>query len=706
MQPTGPTQPTSPDAPKPFRPIVPAEQTIAEFTLKAVILGGVLGIIFGAANVYLALNVGLTVSASIPAAVISMGVLRGILRRGTILENNMAQTVGSAGESLAAGVVFTVPALIIWGLDPSLTYIFSLSLLGGILGVLYMIPLRRHLIVDEHERLPYPEGTACAEVLMAGEEGGVKARKVFLGLGLGGIYAFLMKGLGLWSDSPHFSSKRLPSVEVGLDNLPALLGVGYIIGPRIAGIMLAGGVLGWLVLIPAIAEFGALAPDPVYPAKKTLIAYMSAGEIWNYYIRYIGAGAVAFGGLVSLIKAMPTIVSSFRIGLGNLAKGTAQASLRTERDLSPRFVIGGVALIGLLIWLIPYVELGVLGTLLILLFSFFFVTVSSRIVGLIGSSSNPASGMTIATLLAVTALLSWAGYSGEAGKIAALSAGAIVCIGICIAGDTSQDLKTGYLVGATPWKQQTGEFIGVVVVALFIGLTLFVLNKGYGIGPTPERLNPAQAQAMMEKSGPFADSERVARIVNQEERDRAEQELPPLPAGLSDPAEKLAAWEAARAGSEEVRSKRLKAPQATLMAMVVEGVMNADLPWILILIGAFAALVVELLGVPALPFAVGLYLPLSLSTPIMAGGLLRFLMGRFSRERVRKDVTENGVLVASGLIAGEAIIGIFLALLAWQHIHLDVAHGWMGAFTPYGSLLMFGVLILAFAWLQRVRSEG
>ena len=693
-----------------FQPIVPASQTMAEFTIPAVILGAILGIIFGAANVYLALNVGLTVSASIPVAVISMGILRGILKRGTILENNMVQTVGSAGESLAAGVVFTVPALIIWGHDPSLFYIFSLSLLGGLLGVLFMIPLRGYLMVEEHERLPYPEGTACAEVLQAGQEGGQKAMKVFMGLGLGAVYTFLMKGLGLWPDSPHFSTKRMPSMEVGIDNLPALLGVGYIIGPRIAGIMLAGGTLGWLVLIPAIAVFGSAVPDPIYPAEKTLIAYMEPIEIWNYYIRYIGAGAVAFGGLISLIKSAPTIFRSFKLGIAKLAEGSKTSVLRTEKDLPTWFVLGGIAIVALLIWILPTVPVGLLGTLLIVIFSFFFVTVSSRIVGLIGSSSNPASGMTIATLLSVTFILLWAGYSGEAGKIAAISCGAIVCIGICIAGDTSQDLKTGFLLGATPWRQQIGEFIGVIVAALFIGGTLFILNEGYGIGPSPEKLSVNQAEAMLEGEGFFNDSERVKRLWKAEEKSRFADDQETL-FGLKKKrfwhlplGERLKRYVEQEEGESTTTSKRLKAPQATLMAMVIEGVMNANLPWALILIGMFAALVVEFLGVPALPFAVGLYLPLSLSTPIMIGGLLAGWSSRFAKEQHKEARRENGILTASGLIAGEAVIGIFLAILAWQNIHLDAASGWLGSWGNVGSLLMFGVLV--FLLIKLERSKG
>ncbi len=709
------------DAPKPAdykagpdlpEPVVAADKNIPEFSIKAIVLGSIIGVLFGAANVYLALNVGLTVSASIPAAVIAVAILRGVFRSGTILESNMVQTVGSAGESLAAGIVFTLPALIIWGMDPSLFTIFIVALLGGLLGVLMMVPLRRYLIVEEHDKLPYPEGTACAEVLVAGEEGGVKGRRVFQGLGIGALYTFLMKGLGLWSDSPHFKIPRMKSMEVGVDTLPALLGVGYIIGPRIAGLMLAGGVMGWLVIIPVIHFFGSGIPEPLFPAQKSLIAYMSPGDIWNNYIRYIGAGAVAAGGLISLAKSLPTIWNSFKKTVGKFTAKASQVELRTERDLSPKFVLPALLVIGILIWAIPQVPVGLLGTVLILVFSFFFVTVSSRIVGLIGSSSNPASGMTIATLLLVTLIFSWAGYSGEAGKIAAIMAGSLVCIGICIAGDTSQDLKTGFLVGATPYKQQIGELIGVAVAAIFIGLTLFVLNEGYGIGPAPEKIKPAQMQDMRQHAGAFSNPATLEKVVKAIDEEIAEAKSDELPFDKDDfaafaTAKKLEVYEAYRngAGADSKEHKRLKAPQATLMSMVIEGVMDANLPWVLIFIGAFAAIVVELLGAPSLPFAVGLYLPLSLSTPIIIGGVVRGLIDRKRDKKIADTMRENGILFSSGLIAGEALVGISLAVLAWQKISISFASGWMGSFETTGSLMAFGLLVALLFWFLRPTKE-
>jgi len=694
------------------KPVVEAARCMPELSLKAIILGSVIGVLFGAANVYLALNVGLTVSASIPAAVISIAILRGLMKKGTILESNMVQTIGSAGESLAAGVVFTLPALIIWGIDPSLFGIFIVAVLGGTLGVLMMIPLRRYLIVEEHGRLPYPEGTACAEVLIAGEEGGVKGRRVFQGLGVGAFYTFLMKGLGLWSESPAFRLPRFKSMEVGIDTLPALLGVGYIIGPRIAALMLAGGLLGWLVIIPIIDTFGAGIPYAIFPAQKTLIAYMSPGDIWNSYLRYIGAGAVAAGGLISLIKSLPTIWASFKKAVVKFSAKGGTAELRTDIDLSPKIILPSLLVIALLIWLLPQVKVGFLGMLLVMIFSFFFVTVSSRIVGLIGSSSNPASGMTIATLLLVTLILSWAGFSGEAGKIAAIMAGSLVCIGICIAGDTSQDLKTGFLVGATPYKQQIGELIGVAVAAVFIGMTLFVLNEGYGIGPAPEGMKPAQLQDMRTHSGVFASETALNSVMKAIDVEVAATKVAELPFDKQefaswDEQRKLEAYDKFRSGAAaaEGTHKRLKAPQATLMAMVIQGVMDANLPWVLIFIGVFAAIAVEMLGAPGLPFAVGLYLPLSLSTPIIIGGVVRGIIDAKRDPEKRERMRENGILFSSGLIAGEALVGILLAVLAWQGIHTAIFSGWAGAAENYVALAAFGLLVLTLALFLRPVKE-
>ncbi|RKY58505.1 MAG: oligopeptide transporter, OPT family [Candidatus Latescibacterota bacterium] len=590
-----------------LRPYVQDDEAIPEFTVKALVLGAALGIVFGAANAYLGLKVGMTVSASIPVAVISMGMLRGMLRKGTVLENNMVQTIGSAGESLAAGVIFTVPALILWGMEPRVAQIFAISLIGGCIGVLFMVPLRRFLIVREHGNLPYPEGTACAEVLMAGDKGGTGARKVFSGLGVGAAYKFLMGGLGLWEEHPSWTVFKRLNMKVGMDVLPALLGVGYIVGPRIASYIFAGGALGWLVFIPAITLIGKGLDSPIFPASVP-ISQMDAHEIWHNYIRYIGAGAVCLGGVASLIRAAPTIWESFRSGFSEMK--LKEEPRRTQRDMPVPLILGGGLLCAALLALLPQVPVGAVGAVLVVLFGFFFVTVSSRIVGLVGSSSNPASGMTIATLLATSLIMSALGWRGQAGMVAALSVGAVVCVAICIAGDISQDLKTGFLLGATPIKQQVGQLLGVATSAAFVGWTLLVLHRGYGIG-----------------------------------------------------------------------SSELPAPQATLMSLVVKGVMTGSLPWAFVLVGMLTALVAEVLGVRSLPFAVGLYLPIELSAPIMVGGILR---GR-SEGRA-------GVLYSSGLIAGDALVGILLAVLAWRGISLRFAEGWMGGFSAWGSLIIFGLL--------------
>ena len=574
-----------------YEPYVSPGRLIPEFTWRANILGIILGIIFAAANAYLGLRVGMTVTASIPVAVISMGILRGVLKKGSILENNIVQTVGSAGESLAAGIIFTVPALILMDMTPSLTTIFLIALLGGLLGVLMMIPLRQVLMVKEHGRLPFPEGTGCAEVLVAGEEGGAGIRKVFAGLGIGAVYKLLMdsSALGLWSDSPEGRVPYYRSAAVGMDTYPALLGVGFIIGPRISALMLAGGALGWLVLIPLISALGSASDTAIYPAVD-LIRNMEPGDIWDQYIRYIGAGAVAIGGIISLVKSFPTLVHSFGKGFG----ARDQSQLRTRKDLPKWLVLGGSLAIAITIWAVPQLEINLVGAILMVFFTFFFVTVSSRVVGLIGGSSLPISGMTIAALLATSLIFTMMGWTGPGGKFAALSIGAVVCVAISCAGDISQDLKTGFLLGATPRRQQISEMFGVITSAAIIGLVVMLLHHSFRIG-----------------------------------------------------------------------SEQLPAPQATLMKLVVEGVMDQNLPWTFVLCGAFIAVVVELLGIESLPFAVGLYLPMSLSTPIMVGGLVRWWVERKGSKSDIKEKRENGVLWSSGLIAGEATIGILLALFIY-----------------------------------------
>ena len=581
---------------KKFKPYIPAEKVTPEFTATSIIIGVLLAIIFGAANAYLGLRVGMTVSASIPAAVISMGVIRVIMKKDSILESNMVQTIGSAGESLAAGAIFTLPALFLWANEgkteaPNLLTISLIALVGGVLGVLFMIPLRNALIVKEHGVLPYPEGTACAEVLLAGEEGGASARTVFAGMGLSAVFKFITDGLKVVPGvitAPIRSLRTAFSAEV----YPALLGVGYICGIKIASYMFAGALLGWFVLIPAITIFGG--PTTMYPGDVPIAQMYAEGgadAIWGSYIRYIGAGAVAAGGIISLIKSLPLIVSTFKDSLKGLKGGTKAGSLRTEQDLDMRLVLGGSLVLILVIWLLPAIPVSLIGALLVVVFGFFFATVSSRMVGLVGSSNNPVSGMAIATLLFSTLVLKVTGNTGVSGMIGAIAIGSVICIVAAMAGDTSQDLKTGYILGATPKKQQIGELLGAVVAAFTIGGVLLLLNSAWGFGTT-----------------------------------------------------------------------ELAAPQATLMKMITEGVMNGNLPWPLVLIGIFAAIVVEILGIPVLPVAIGLYLPLELSATIMIGGVIRWIVDKKSADK--NGEASGGVLFCSGLIAGEGLVGILLAILA------------------------------------------
>ncbi len=588
-----------------FKPYISASSFIPEFTPKAIILGAIFGIIFGAATVYLGLKVGLTVSASIPIAVLAISVFKKI-GNATILENNMVQTIGSAGESVASGVVFTLPALLFLpGGGHYFQYfqIFVLALAGGILGVLFMIPLRRSLIVKEHGKLPFPEGTACADVLVAGEKGGELAKKVYYGLGIAFIYKALMSIFGLWKDVPQYIFSRksaLPNGTINGEITPELLGVGYIIGPKISGIMVAGGVLSWLVLIPLITLLGDNLTTVFAPGTK-LISEMSPREIWSNYIRYIGAGAVTFGGIITLIKSFPTIISAFKDSFQDLKdnrSGEVKEKSRIEKDIPLFFVLIGSVILVLFMAIIPNIPTNLLSAIMIVIFGFFFVTVSSRIVGLIGSSSNPISGMTIATLMATSLIFVGLGWTGDVYQPIALVVGSIVCIASANAGATSQDLKTGYLVGATPIKQQFGLIIGVVASSFIIGLTLLLLNSILGIGNvTPEHPNP------------------------------------------------------------------LPAPQATLMATVIKGLLSQNLPWGLVLVGMGIVAVMELAGVRSLPFAVGAYLPLSTSTPIFAGGLVKFIVDKIKKSKEDESDIGPGALFSSGLIAGGSLTGILIAIL-------------------------------------------
>ena len=601
-----------------FKPYIPADKIVPEFTVTSIVIGIILAVVFGAANAYLGLLVGMTISASIPAAVISMGIIRVILRRDSILENNLVQTIGSAGESLAAGAIFTLPALFLWAEEgkiefPSLVTIFMIALFGGLLGVCFMVPLRQALIVEEHGTLPFPEGTACAEVLLAGEEGGSKAGSVFTGLGIAALYKFVADGLKLFPSEIGYAFKSYAGSQIGIQVLPSLAGVGFICGPKISSYMLAGGTLSWFVLMPAIALFGGDAT--IYPGTESISAMLASPDggpsaLWSNYIKYIGAGAVAAGGMISLIKTFPLIVRTFKQAMSSLSKKHAQKNaVRTQQDL-PMPIL-----------------LVIILAMIIVIFGFFFASVSSRMVGLIGSSNNPVSGMAIATLIIATLLLKVTGTDGTTGMVGAIAIGGVICVIAAIAGDTSQDLKTGFIVGATPKKQQIGEMIGVVVSAAAVGFVLYLLNEAWGYGST---------------------------------------ELP--------------------------------AAQATMMKMLVEGIMNAELPWALIFIGVFIAIVAEILKVPVMPFAVGMYLPFSLSAGIMAGGIVRYIVEKIKgTDAEKKERADRGVLFTSGLIAGEGIMGIVLAVLAVAKVDSVINLSERFGFTTpqFVSLIVF-VLLLAY----------
>ena len=614
-----------------FKPYIPAEKVTPELTVTSVIMGCILAVIFGAANAYLGLRVGMTVSASIPAAVISMGVIRVILRRNSILESNMVQTIGSAGESLAAGAIFTMPALFLWaeeGLSdkPGIVEITLIALCGGILGVLFMVPLRNALIVKEHATLLYPEGTACADVLLAGEEGGANASTVFSGMGLAAIFKFVVDGLKLLPADVSAAFKSFKG-EIGMEVYPALLGVGYIVGPKIASYMFTGSLIGWMVIIPLICLFG---PDTwMYPAAEgTTIAQLyangGASAIWSTYVKYIGAGAIATGGIISLIKSLPLIVTTFRDSMKSMKGSKNTSTERTAQDLPMQFILLGVIAMVFIIWIVPAIPVTLLGAVIIVVFGFFFATVSSRMVGLVGSSNNPVSGMAIATLLIATFAIKSSGKTGIDGMTAAIAVGSVICIIAAIAGDTSQDLKTGYLLGATPKKQQMGEMLGVVVSGLAIGGVLYLLDAAWGYGTA---------------------------------------EIP--------------------------------APQAQLMKMIVEGIMGGNLPWGLVFIGVFLAICLEILRIPVMPFAIGLYLPIYLNATIMIGGVVRGLLDRRKGvdEKTKTAQSTDGTLYCAGMIAGEGLVGILLAVFAVFGISLDMSG--IVNFGNIGGVVLMIIMILS-----------
>jgi putative OPT family oligopeptide transporter len=653
---------TAPSGPADFKPYVPDSASVAELTPRALILGVLFGIVFGAVTVYVGLRAGLTVAASIPISVLSISLLRA-LGKATILENNIVQTTGSAGESVAGGVIFTLPAVVFLGFPLEYTRIFLLALIGGWLGVLFMIPLRRQLIVGEHGNLLYPEGAACADVLVAGEKGGSFASRVFYGLGLGGVYTLFQNenALAVINPTPNYSPSWLPGASLRAATTSEYLGVGYIIGPRIAGVIFAGGVFSWLVMMPAIKFFGSMVPTPIYPSTIP-IAQMTSDDLWRFYIRYIGAGAVAAAGLITLLRTLPTIVAALRAGAADFKKsGAAQAveQKRTSRDLPIPVVLGGSAVIVAMMWAlltfhgVPGAPTGPLANLLaavlVVIFGFLFVTVSSRIVGLIGTSSNPISGMAIATLMATCGVFLVAGWTTSAYGALALMIGGTVCIAAANAGNTSQDLKTGFLVGATPSAQQKALFLGVLTSSIVIGLTLIVVNTGL------EKFVPADIAVDM---GALPDGVKVEGTKDVEGRSYTllnvigSAQIPEGKYLLNPATSKIEVQWVQGIGSQEA-----PAPQARLMSVVINGILNRKLPWGLVLLGVFLVIGVELLGIRSLSFAVGSYLSIGTTAAIFCGGVVRWLAERGQTGKA-DDETGPGALYASGLIAAGGIVGL------------------------------------------------
>ena len=630
-----------------FQPYVPEDTPFQDWTIKGVIVGAIFGVIFGSANAYLGLHVGLTISTAIPLAVIAVAVfkvLTPILGKSSILDSNIAQTTGSASSSLASGLIFTIPALFLWGFNPSIFKMGTLALLGGILGVLFMIPLRRALIVREHGVLPYPEGTAAAQVLISAEEGGAKAKNIFIGLGIGAVYTTCVRFLHLWPEKIHLNLPILKKAKLGGEPMPALLGVGYILGPRIAAIMVAGGLLSWLGVIPLIAYFGENLNLPLFPEKILPIADMNPEQIWDKYIRVIGAGAVAVAGIITVIKSIPTMYNALKMGIKDvrIRKGNTQIQRkRTQTDL-PITVLGIGVLAVITVLILSPQTLGMdtsilvrmIAAVCIAIFAFCFVTVSSRIVGMVGVTSNPTSGMTIVTLLGTSLIFYALGWTDAIGQATALTIGTVVAVSASIAGDISQDLKAGYIIGATPRRQQASELIGVVTSAFAIAAVVWLLGEAFTFG-----------------------------------------------------------------------SEALAAPQATLMKTVIEGVLGGDLPWGLVLIGGSFAIVAELLGVPSLPFAVGIYLPLSTMTPIYVGGVLRYFVEKKAGDNaeLKKKRGEKGVLLGSGFIAGEGIAMVGVAAYAFIRKAKPEGIGlvWPGHLGDYVSLAAFFCMVAFIIYKSR-----
>ena len=747
-KPGGPSP--SPSAPISHQPYVPDGVEMPEFTWTAVLAGVILGILFGASSLYLVLKVGMTVSASIPVAVLSITLFRGLarlfnLRPATILENNIVQTTGSAGESIAFGVGVTIPALLLLGFDMSVVRVMTVGVLGGLLGILMMIPLRRAFIVQQHGKLRYPEGTACADVLIVGEEGGATAKTVFAGFGLAFLHKFSMKALGLWKEDVNqplytASGQGLQGGVLGGELSPELLGVGYIIGPRIASIMMSGGVMAYLVLVPMVVLFGGALEQSLAPAPAgELIRNMNVGAIRNNYILYIGAGAVATGGIISMFQALPLIIGSLRGAFGDLAsattaKGKAGRTPRTQRDLPLSMVIFGSLGLVVAIAASPALGLGfgvagLLGALFIVMFGFLFVTVSSRLTGEIGSSSNPISGMTVATLLLTCLGFVLLGHTGKAATLSALTVAAVVCIAASNAGTTSQDLKTGFLIGATPRSQQIAILIGALTSAVVMGGTLLLLNDAGTVYTTkPEyvpnvRINVAELTPEEMAHTEHVGGEHAAKdgtlyhVLH-----ASEGEFNGISAGkyLFDDSGQIKYYvDPAINGKLHERddgtvvTNKFEAPKTRLMALIIDGILNGKLPWELVLIGALIAIVLELAGVPSLPFAVGVYLPIQTSVPIFVGGMVRFFVDKLKGQKDESE-TSPGVLLSSGYIAGGSIAGVLVAFLSFAPASFNDALNLTSYLSPkwidsnWPSLGAFGVLmfVLALAGLGVIFKSG
>lgn len=725
-----------------FKPFVPATETRPELTARALILGSLFGVLFGAVTVYVGLRAGLTVAASIPISVLSISILRAF-GKSSILENNIVQSTGNAGQSIASGVIFTLPALIFLGFDLESTRIFALALFGGWLGVLFMIPLRRQLIVEEHDNLIYPEGTACADVLIAGERGGSFASRVFLGLGLGGLYTLFQNDnlFALWPSQPDYqpdygAQHLLKGSAVRADCTPEYLGVGYIIGLRVSAIMLAGGVFSWLVLMPAIYFFGSHLAAPLYPGTVP-ITQMSPSDLWSTYVRPMGAGAVAAAGLITLLRTAPTIFGALTQGLSNISNKSAAAKdrpSRTEHDLPPAIVFGGSLLLILLMFLflefkpVPGAQVGALANfaaaLLVVIFGFLFVTVSSRIVGIVGSSASPVSGMTIATLMATAAIFLVRGWTAPAFGALAITIGGVVCIAASNAGDTSQDLKTGYLIGATPWKQQLAIMVGVIVSIFSIGATLNAMNNGleqFQRLQTPVSFSLDHLPDGVQNTGyfkrdHFAITSHNVDNPSKEEVSNARQFVVLNAIGSRTLADgkylyNPATQEIEIQWNQGIGSEKAAAPQGRLMATVINGILSRKLPWALVLLGVALVIAVELLGVRSLTFAVGAYLSIATTLAIFVGGVVRWMVDQhMAKGRSPEEITEEseispGSLYASGLIAAGGIVGLIGVCIKLYEAatersiprfsdHNPLHHDWV-------SVLMFALLAFSLYYFAR-----